>query len=448
MRRRIVVTMLLIVAVALGVAGAGSQLLVRHATLEDARRDVALQAREFAGASEDLRRPAALNALRIALRLRGADEVRFSATGRALTAIPPGVSAHDLRPLALAAGSTVSGTRGTLVYAASPVTLQSVRSGVVAVVFTRELRSVNRGIGFFVLAALVSLALAAVIGLRLGRRIARPLELAEETTRRMAQGDLAAPLTIPANADPEVASLAASITSLASSLERSRAAEREFFLSVSHDLRTPLTAIRGYGEAHADGAIDDNVRVGNVITTEARRLERLVGDLLELGRLGAGAFTLSLTPVRLDDVLIGATDALQIAATDAGITLTAPAASDLVVLADQDRLAQVVANLVENALAYAGSAVTVSMTADGFTVDDDGPGIPPDEQAAVFARHYRSDRSPSRHIGTGLGLAIVGELVTAMGGAVGVQSPRPGANSGTRFTVSLRTTPSSRSTSP
>ncbi|HVT78656.1 MAG TPA: hypothetical protein VHD87_16570, partial [Acidimicrobiales bacterium] len=157
MRRRIAVTLLLVVAGALTVAGVGSQALVRRATLEDARRDLALQAREFAQANEDLRQPATLQALRVALRLRGADIVRVSATGEILTAVPSGVSAGDLRPQDLVAGSTVSGTRGTLVYAASPVTLPVVRNGTVAVVFTRELKSLNRGIAFFALAALVSL---------------------------------------------------------------------------------------------------------------------------------------------------------------------------------------------------------------------------------------------------------------------------------------------------
>jgi two-component system sensor histidine kinase BaeS len=349
------------------------------------------------------------------------------------------VSTGDLRAADLAAGSTVSGTRGTLVYAAAPVTLPSVRSGVVAVVFTRELKSLNRGIGFFAIAALVSLALAALFGSRLGRRIARPLEFADATTQRMAAGDLAARIELPADADPEVASLAASITSLATSLERSRAAEREFFLSVSHDLRTPLTALRGYGEALADGAIEDPARAGAIITSEARRLERLVGDLLQLGRIGGGTFALDLGPVRVEDVLDGTAEALQLAARDAGVALRLPERHDLVVLADPDRLAQVAANLIENALAYAATEVGLGITAEGFFVEDNGPGIPPEEQAAVFTRHYRSDHSPSRHIGTGLGLAIVAELVAAMGGTVSVASPRPGHDDGTRFTVTLPT---------
>jgi signal transduction histidine kinase len=435
MRRRLVVAMLLVVAAALAVAGAGSQLLVRRATLEDARRDLALQADQFARASDELRRPALLAALRRALRLSGADLVRYSARGRLLTPLPDGLSPADLRVGDLANGATVSGIRRTQVYAAAPVPGQT--GGVTAVVFTRELRSLNRGIGFFLAAALVSLGVAAALGSRLGRRIARPLEVAEATTRTMAAGDLSARITLPDGADPEVVSLANSISSLAANLERSRSAERDFLLSVSHDLRTPLTAIRGYGEALADGAIDDNVKAGTVITSEARRLERLVGDLLELARLGGGTFTLHPSDVRLDDVVVGTAEALQLAATDAGLTLRLPQPSDAVVLADADRLAQVVANLIENAIAYATSEVSVSLTANGFTVDDDGPGIPAAEQDAVFGRLYRSDRG--RHVGTGLGLAIVAELVSAMGGTVAVTSPRPDGQPGTRLAVTLPT---------
>ena len=287
LHRRVTVWLLVVVAAALGVAGLGSQLLVRAATLDEARRDVASEAHQVAAATEDLRRPATFAVLRQTLRLKGAAVVRFTPAGVPLSALPAGVRRADLRPASLAAGSTVSGIRGTLVYAASPVPVGNTRT-ITAVVFTRELNGLSRGARFFALSALGTLLLAAIVGSRLGRRIARPIELAEDITRRMAAGDLTARIELPARADAEVTSLAASIGSLASSLERSRAIERDFLLSVSHDLRTPLTAIRGYGEALSDGAITDNARAGAVITSEARRLERLVGDLLDLARLRRG----------------------------------------------------------------------------------------------------------------------------------------------------------------
>ncbi len=442
MRRRLIGTLLLVVAAALAVAGLGTQLLVRRATLEDARKDVALQARQVAAATEDLRRPATFAVLRQALRLKGAGVVRFGAGGRLLTELPAGVAAQDLRRADLALGNTVSGIRRTLVYAAAPVNSVNGRTGpVTAVVFTRQLNSLNRGAWFFAMSALVSLALAGLVGSRLGRRIAEPIERADATTRRIASGDLGARVDLPANADAEVASLASSITSLADNLERSRATERDFLLSVSHDLRTPLTAIRGYGEALADGAIDDDARAGAVIVSESRRLERLVGDLLDLARLGAGSFSLQLEAVRIDDVVLGTAEALQPAATAAGVALSVAGTGDVVALGDQDRLAQVAANLIENALSFAAGRVDLAVVASGdrvgFTVTDDGPGIPAVEQSAVFSRHYRSDSSRGRRLGTGLGLAIVAELVAAMHGSTGIESPPPGDASGTRITVWL-----------
>jgi len=258
----------------------------------------------------------------------------------------------------------------------------------------------------------------------------------------MAAGDLAARITLPARADAEVTSLAASIGSLASSLERSRAAERDFLLSVSHDLRTPLTAIRGYGEALSDGAVTDNAHAGAVITSEARRLERLVGDLLDLARLGAGTFSLDIGEVRLDDVVVGIADALQPAAATADVELVAPMPTNVTVAGDADRLAQVVANLVENALSFAVANVTLELIPSdgvtaGFRISDDGPGIPADEQSAIFSRHYRSDAARGRRLGTGLGLAIVAELVAAMYGTIAINSPVTGRTGGTEVVVRL-----------
>jgi len=173
LHRRVTVYLLIVVAAALLVAGLGSQLLVRAATLDEARRDVASQARQVAAATEDLRRPATFAILRQTLRLKGAAVVRFTPAGVPLTALPAGIRQSDLRPSALAAGSTVSGIRKTLVYAAAPVPVADSRS-ITAVVFTRELNALSRGALFFALSALGTLVLAAIVGTRLGRRIARP----------------------------------------------------------------------------------------------------------------------------------------------------------------------------------------------------------------------------------------------------------------------------------
>ena len=213
-------------------------------------------------------------------------------------------------------------------------------------------------------------------------------------------------------------------------------------MAISHDLRTPLTAIRGYAEALTEGAMEDTARAGGIIATEANRLERLVGDLLDLSRIDARRFTLQPVDIDVVDAVAATVDAFQPAAAASLVTLRGPLDSTpALVTADPDRLAQVVANLVENALAYCEQEVDVSAepTEDGgaqIAVSDDGPGIPVDDLPKVFEPHFRSDRV-GRRLGTGLGLAIVAELVTAMGGTIKVMSPRPGRETGTRMTVHL-----------
>ena len=230
---------------------------------------------------------------------------------------------------------------------------------------------------------------------------------------------------------------------MGSTLGRARDQERQFLLSVSHDLRTPLTSIRGYADAIVDGAAPDPVAAASVIAGEAQRLERLVQDLLDLARLDADRFSLRLAPVDCLEVAGRVADAFRPRADQLGLELvTTPLpAGPLWVRADPDRLGQVLANLVENAFTFAEHRVVVGAGAVGATpaawVVDDGPGIAPDELDRVFDRHYTSDRRRGRRIGTGLGLAIVSELSQAMGATVTAESP-VAEGRGTRMVVWLR----------
>jgi two-component system, OmpR family, sensor kinase len=271
----------------------------------------------------------------------------------------------------------------------------------------------------------------------------------ERTARAIAAGDLDARVGLPdTDVDDEFAAVGRAIDSMAAELGRHRSLERAFLMSISHDLRTPLTSIRGYAEAVAEGAADDEEsrrRAASIIEAEARRLERLVADLLELARLDAREFSLHMGPVDVAEVARGSALALEPAAREAGLQLTVTGEPGPVVAqADAERLGQVVANLVENALKYASRTVEVTTRAVGggaeLAVADDGPGIDPADLPRVFERLYTSRRQPGRKVGTGLGLAIVRELVTAMGGRVDVG---PTAGGGTRFVVTLPATASS-----
>ena len=282
--------------------------------------------------------------------------------------------------------------------------------------------------------------------------MARPLVEAMEATGRIAAGDLDSRVPVRPGDYPEFASLAGSINGMAQSLQDGRARERHLLLSVSHDLRTPLTSIRGFAEAIQDGAIEDNAQAADVIIAESRRLERLVGDLLDLTKLEARQMSIAIRPTDVAEVVTTTAEGFRPAAAKSGlaIVLRVPghdgmpgSASPHPVAADPDRLAQLLANLLENAMTFARSTVTVTLAEDHasgrsvITVDDDGPGIAPGDLQRVFERFYRADRGPNRRMGSGLGLAIVAELATAMGGTVRAESP-VNADGGSRFVVTLR----------
>ena len=283
------------------------------------------------------------------------------------------------------------------------------------------------------LAALAGVALAAVLSFAIARSITRPIRRVAEATRRIAEERRHEPL--PRGGGAELAALAAAFDTMAHDLETSRDAERSFLLSVSHELKTPLTAIRGWAEGLAEGAFEPE-DAARTITLEAGRLERLVRDLLDLARMNRSEFSVRAEPVDLAEVAREAVRRHETVARGFGVELAADVAESWVA-ADADRLLQVVSNLLENALRETptGGAVTVSVRDARVTVADTGPGIPAEDVPRAFERFYLYDKfGKERPVGSGLGLAIVQQLVAAMGGEVSVASD----DSGTRFTVALR----------
>jgi signal transduction histidine kinase len=435
MRRRITLTMAAVVAAALLVATLGTFLLLQHRARADARRELGRQATELAAGIDDLQRPQVASALVGALRL---EDLRILCIGMACRVpnVPPqGIDRADLDIVRLRQGATITGTGdGGIVFAAAGVPPQNMQqNALIVVVLTRRVQTPFPA-GIWVVAT-VTLLIAGAVAADLGRRLTRPLREAQAATRRIAGGDLATRVPTNPGDGEELAGLSESINAMAAGLERSRGLERQFLLSVSHDLRTPLTSIRGYAEALADGRAPDPGHAAGIILSEARRLERLVQDLLELAKLDARRFSLDVRSTNVAEVVADTVEGFRPAADDAGVALTVRTDA-LHAAADPDRLAQVTANLIENGLKYARSAIDVSVAAAvdsvEIAVQDDGPGIRPDELANVFEPFYRSARTPSREVGTGLGLAIVHELVEAMGGTVRAESV-----GGTRVTVRL-----------
>ena len=445
MRRRLVVVIVGAVASALLLAALGTLALAevgaRRYTEEELRREVVDIAESLSAdrrlVDELAARPGLLAVLRSALRLEGVGLVTLVPAGEVEGSLPDGVELRPAELLALRAGETVSGQRGELVWAADVIERASSRT--LLVLSDRSSVDLGGSGVWFGVAAAVVVVLAVLVALQLAQRLTVPLRLVEETSRRLADGDLAARVpTPPANRHDEPAELARSVNAMAAALERSRGLEHQFLLSVSHDLRTPLTAVRGYAEALIDGTASDPVTAGEAIRTASQRLERLVQDLLELARLDARHFSLTHEAVDLHEVALGCVEGFVPEAATAGIAVGVTG-SPATVAGDPDRLAQVVANLVENALRFARTRVEVAVSAAAgharVTVDDDGPGIPEDDLPHVFERLYVASRQPvRRERPSGLGLAIVRELVTAMGGTVGAE---PASIGGARLWIDL-----------
>jgi signal transduction histidine kinase len=319
--------------------------------------------------------------------------------------------------------------------------------GQIAIVLTREVSDVGPSWVYFVLSGAVALLIAALVAWQLSRRLSRSLVEATQATARIAAGDLESRVPHHAHDYSESSSLAHSINEMAQSLEDSRSRERQLLLSVSHDLRTPLTSIRGFAEAITDGAIEDTAQAAEVIIAESRRLERLVGDLLDLTKLQAREMSISIRPTDVAEVVSTTAEGFRPAADSSGVRLLAhlPEERSFSAMADPDRLAQILANLMENALTFARTTVTVSLSASDpsapsgpqvIAVEDDGPGIAPGDLTRVFDRFYQADHSPNRLFGSGLGLAIVAELAASMGATVHAVSPITAAG-GSRFELTI-----------
>ena len=228
-------------------------------------------------------------------------------------------------------------------------------------------------------------------------------------------------------------------------LRQLEAVRQEFVANVSHELRTPLSLIKSAAETLIDGGKADpdiTTRFLDIIDKHANRLTLLIDDLLLLARLDSGRVELHLQPTLLRTAAQEVLDDFAILARARGVVLDNAVPPGLAAKADPDRLRQVLANLVDNAIKYGradGQVVLNGRALDGgrveLSVRDDGPGIPAEATARIFERFYRVDKARSREQGgTGLGLAIVKNVIQAHGGEVRVLSA-PGA--GTEFFLTL-----------
>ena len=447
MRARLTVAILLLVAVTLIVTTVSSYALIRHTAVSTAQQELrgqTLAVAETLSAAPDITRAKFDRELALdtsAGSFASVTVLALEPDGVVKGTVPTGITVADLDIPQLQDGRQVTGhTSGLLVYSAVPTPIARIRKYTPVLVITRQAHNPANGVRYFVVVGAIGLAIAALVAAALARRFTRPLVAAASVTRRIATGDLDATVEVSPHEIPEFAQLADSINAMGANLVRARDQERQFLLSVSHELRTPLTSIRGYADAVIDGATDDPVAAASVISSEARRLDRLVQDLLDLARLDADRFSLNLEPVDCAEVVRRVATGFRPRALELGLEFLAAPGSEqpLWVKADSDRLSQVVANLVENASSFAESRIVVGAGSVGGTptvwVTDDGPGIPTNQLAKVFERHFISDRVSGRRTGSGLGLAIVSELAAGMGAVVRAESPVAEGH-GTRIVV-------------
>ncbi|MDX3663942.1 HAMP domain-containing sensor histidine kinase [Streptomyces sp. ID05-26A] len=330
-------------------------------------------------------------------------------------------------------GSPVSGVSGRLNVEARP----SGAGGFALVQETETTGTYRKLIRNIMIALGVGLAVAVLAGLALGSFLARPLRRVASVAHSMSTGRR--DLRVPISGTHELAEVSQAVNSLADALQRSESRQRDFLLSVSHELRTPLTAVTGFAESLADGVVSGAqvAPVGTVILDEARRLDRLVSDLLDLARLGADDFRLDMAAISLEPVVRSAAEVWHARCHARGVRFTLEVSSSPVVWADARRLRQVIDGLMENALRVtpAGHPVVLALSAV-LEVRDGGPGLAAQDYAVAFDRGVLHARyQESRPVGTGVGLALVHGLVTRMGGTI---VAGPAAEGGAAFTVTLQ----------
>jgi signal transduction histidine kinase len=289
------------------------------------------------------------------------------------------------------------------------------------------------------LALLGGLIVAAILGVYVSRRLARPVLELSRAADAVSRGRYDVELPEVRSGD-EIGHLAGRFREMASRLSEAEEQERNFLMSVSHELRTPLTAIRGHVEALREGVAEDpEVRAASldVIAAEAARLDRLVGDILDLAKLEANRFTVLQEEVDMGRLCDQAYAAFGEEARRREIDYDKRFEAAPTIVSDGDRVLQIISNLLANAFRWTpdGGRVELELAAENgsvsVAVDDSGPGISPQERERIFRPFWSRDNA-----GTGLGLAIARELAVALGGRIELDT-QPGR--GSRFELVLPT---------
>jgi signal transduction histidine kinase len=286
-------------------------------------------------------------------------------------------------------------------------------------------------------ALFAGILIAGFLGWYLSRRITKPVLALSDAADEVATGNYGVAVPVVSGQD-EISHLAARFREMATQLQEADVMERNFLMTVSHELKTPLTAIRGHVEALLEGVVEDEESRTDsleVISAEADRLERLVGDVLDLAKLDARRFTLLREEVDMERLVDRAYANFGEEARRRGIDYRRSIGAKPVIETDGDRVLQVISNLLSNAFRWTPDGGRVELAlgqVDGtirVAVDDTGPGISDDERERIFRPFWSHDGQ-----GTGLGLAIASELASALGGRIELATEQ---GRGSRFELVL-----------
>ncbi|MCK4274412.1 MAG: HAMP domain-containing protein [Dehalococcoidales bacterium] len=297
---------------------------------------------------------------------------------------------------------------------------------------------------FFLWAGLLAVGIALLLTFILSRRILAPVKALSSAAREFGKGNFSR--RVDSKGKGEVGELARSFNSMADNLEHTERLRRDMVADVAHELRTPLSNLRGYLEAIKDAVIKPDEATIHSLNEEASTLSRLIDDLQELSLADAGELKLIIQPEDVSRLIKETVTALQAKAAAKGLTISADLPDGLPeVNIDSHRIRQVLHNLLENAVAHTGQGGRITVTARHrddkvyISVADTGEGIPADDLPMVFERFYRVDKSRARATGgSGLGLTIARRLVEAHGGTIDVES-QPGQGSTFTFTLPIQT---------
>lgn len=313
-----------------------------------------------------------------------------------------------------------------------------------------EARFLNNVTQATIFSAVGAVLIALILGGILAFTMTRSLRELTAATQQLAKGKLGQKVKV--RSRDELGALADSFNQMSAELERSNELRRQMTADIAHDLRTPLSVIMGYTEALSDGKLKGSAEMYAVMHTEAQHLSHLIDDLKTLSLADAGELPLTRQPVSPVDLLMRTAAAHRVKAEKQEIAIQVDSAPDLPdVDVDMERMAQVMGNLVDNALRYTPPGGKILLTAAALEnqvqvrVVDSGHGIAAENLPYLFERSFRADKARVQQDGeTGLGLAIAKSLVEAHGGRISVESQ---PEQGTTFTISLPSSQSAQSTS-